>query len=66
MGTAVGVSVRSGASVGEISVEVGIDVSVAIVGEVGDGEEQEERSERKRKACTEPRRSEERMRDATC
>jgi len=66
VGKAVGVSVRSGVSVGGISVEVGINVSVEIIGEVGGGEEQEVRRERKRKACTEPRRSEERMRDATC
>jgi len=41
---AVGVSVRSGVSIGKICVEVGVDVSVEIVGEVGeieDGEEQD-------------------------
>ena len=42
VGNAVGVSVRRGAtSVGGICVEVGIAVSVGMVGEVGGGEEQE-------------------------
>ena len=61
VGNAVGVSVKSVVSVGEIGVEVGIDVSVAMswdaVG-VGGGEEQDVRRERKRK--------EERILNVTC
>lgn len=58
VGKAVGVSVESAtASVGGMVAE-GRDVSVGIVGEVGGGEEQEVRRERKRK---EERRMRERL-----
>jgi hypothetical protein len=58
VGKAVAVSVKSGASVAEIGVEVGIDVSVEIVWEVGGGEEQDI----KRKT----QKAESRNLDATC
>ena len=60
VGNAVGVSVKSGASVGGTCVEVEIDVSVAISWEavgVRGGEEHEVKRERKRK--------EERMQETT-
>ena len=53
VGNAVGVSVKSGDSVAGICLFVGTAVSVVMVGEVGGGEEQEVRRERKRKdTCT--------------